>query len=190
MKQMAGPERRSAKSRKYSASRFVTGIESTGTTMRFQALLWIFGSSLVLLCAQEPVQTGVFTAAQAEAGRIAYENTCARCHTYSLRGRKGDPGEIPPVSSLSEADRKFVGNPPHVPPLAGEIFLSRWGDKTVSQLIARFDVTVKDPAFGFTNVDDETAVVITAYVLQANGGKAGPEPLTRSNKQHVNSAVR
>jgi hypothetical protein len=158
--------------------------------MYSKAFFFILVPGLFLLRGQAPVRTGVFTAAQAEAGRIAYGNTCARCHTYSLRGRKGDAGELPPVSSLSEADQKFIGNPNHVPPFVGETFLSRWGDKTVSQLIARFDVTAKDPSFGFSNVDDETAVVIAAYVLQANGGKAGNEPLTRATRVLVNSAVR
>ena len=158
--------------------------------MHSKSFFLILVSSFFILCGQEPVRSGAFTAAQAEAGRIAYENTCARCHTYTLLGRKGDAGELPPVSSLSEADQRFIGNPNHVPPLAGEAFLSRWGSKTASQLIARFDMTVKDPSFQFKNTDDETAVIITAYVLQVNGAKAGTQPLTRSSKVLVGSAIR
>jgi hypothetical protein len=157
--------------------------------MRSNALMFVLGSGVFVLSGQEAVQSGVFTLAQAEAGRVAYEHTCARCHTYTLLGRKGDPGELPPVSSLSEADQKFIGNPNHVPPLADQAFLSRWGDKTVSQLIARFEITLKDPSFQFKNVDDDTAVNITAYVLQVNGAKAGNEPLDRSNRVRVNSAA-
>src|SRR5579862_3621745 len=140
------------------------------TPMRQKALLFaaIIGSGLFVLGGQEPAQSSVFTSAQAEAGRKSYENTCGRCHTYSLHGRKGEPGELPPVSSLSEADQKFIGNPNHVPPLAGAAFLSRWGGKTVAQLIARFDITVRDPNFHFTDVKDDTTVNITAYVLQVN----------------------
>jgi cytochrome c553 len=57
------------------------------------------GSGLFVLTGQQPAQTSVFTSAQAEAGRISDENTCGRCHTYSLHGRKGEAGELSPVSS-------------------------------------------------------------------------------------------
>ena len=155
-------------------------------TLRAVAAL---GSGCLFLTGQ-PQRAGVFTSAQAEAGRIAYENTCARCHTYTLLGRKGAEGELPPVSSLSEADQKFIGNPNHVPPLAGEAFLSRWGQKTVAQLIARFEITVRDPNFHFKDVNEDTTVNITAYVLEKNGARPGPQPLTRATEVVVNSIVK
>src|SRR5271169_6348579 len=138
----------------------------------------MLGSGRLMLTGQQQTAPGVFTAAQAEAGRTSYMNTCGRCHTYSLLGRKGEEGELPPVTSLSEADQKFIGNPNHVPPLAGEAFLNRWGQKTVAQLIARFQITVSDPNFQFKDINDDTTVNITAYVLQVNGAKAGTTPLT------------
>jgi hypothetical protein len=150
----------------------------------------MLGSKRLVLTGQQQTAPGVFTSVQAEVGRISYENTCARCHTYSLRGRKGEEGELPPVSSLSNADQKFIGNPNHVPPLAGEAFLNRWGTKTVAELIARFQITVSDPSFQFKNVDDETTVNITAYVLQMNGAKAGAQQLTRTTAAVVNSIVK
>lgn len=156
-------------------------------TVAFVAVLLGVGLQMT---AQRREPAGVFTAAQAEAGRVSYEETCGRCHTYNLRGRKGDPGELPPVSSLSEADQKFIGTPNHVPPLAGEAFLARWGDKTVAQLIERFQITVSDPGFGFKNITEDTTVNITAYVLQVNGAKAGALPMTRSNNAVVNAVVR
>ena len=142
----------------------------------------ILCSGIFVLAGQRPDQTSVFTSAQAEAGRISYERTCGRCHTYSLHGRKGEAGELPPVSSLSEADQKFIGNPNHVPPLAGEAFLNRWGEKTVAQLIDRFQITVSDPSFKFKDIDDDTTVNIAAYVLQVNGAKAGAQPLPRTTR--------
>jgi hypothetical protein len=114
----------------------------------------------------------------------------ARCHTYTLLGRKGKAGELPPVSSLSEPDRKFIGNPNRVPPLAGDVFLSRWGQKTVAQLIARFEITVSDPNFQFRNVNDDTTVNITAYVLQMNGAKPGARQLTGATGVVINSIVK
>jgi hypothetical protein len=142
------------------------------------------------LTGQQPGVQGIFTAAQAEAGHASYTDTCARCHTYSLRGRRGGEDELPPVSTISVADQKFIGNPNHVPAFVGEVFLNHFGGKTAAQLIARFDITARDPGFHFKNVDDNTAVNITAYVLQMNGAKPGGQPLTRSTNVVVNSVVK
>jgi cytochrome c len=149
----------------------------------------ILSAGRLVLTAQQQTSASVFTAAQAEAGRTAYENTCGKCHTYRLLGRRGDDGELPPVDSLSAAYRKFIGNPNHVPPLAGRVFLNRWGEKTAAELIARFQVTVSDPFFQFDGIDDDTTVNITAYVLQMNGAKPGPRQLTRTTDAVVNSIV-
>jgi hypothetical protein len=144
----------------------------------------------------------VFTAAQAEAGRLVYERACGKCHTYTVMGRKGDPGEMPPVSSLPAFYQKFIGTKQRsypsqdivwqglVPPLAGKVFIGRWGDKTAAQLIARFQETVNDKDFEFEGVDDAFTVNLTAYILQVNGAKAGTEPLTRTTAAIVSSLTR
>jgi hypothetical protein len=46
---------------------------------------------------------------------------------------------------------------------------------------------VDDPYFQFEDMNDDTTVNITAYVLQVNGAKAGTEPLTRATPVIVNS---
>ncbi len=150
----------------------------------------ILGSGRLILTGQQQTAPGVFTSAQAEAGRTEYEHTCGKCHTYTLLGRNGEEGELPPVGSLSAAYQKFIGNPNHVPPLAGKTFLSRWGEKTAAELIARFQITVSDPFFQFDGINDDTTVNITAYVLQMNGAKAGTKPLSRATSVVVNSIVR
>jgi hypothetical protein len=143
------------------------------------------GLGLFVLTAQEPAPAGVFTLAQAEAGRAAYEKTCGKCHTASLIGRKGQPGELPPVSSLSAAYQEFIGPRGFVSPLVGKTFIDRWGSKTAAQLISRFQETVD--AFPPEGMDRETTVNIVAYVLQANGAKAGSQPLTRTTDVIVSS---
>jgi hypothetical protein len=104
-------------------------------------------------------------------------------------GRHGDPDERPTVSSLSDADRKFIADfNNRVPPLAGEVFLQRWGSKTAAQLVARF----QQAKFSFKEAgltDDEDIVRITAYVLQVNGAKPGSQALTRETAVAINSAV-
>ena len=94
-------------------------------------------------------------------------------------GRKGDPGELPPLSSLSASYQKLIGPRGFVAPLTGKVFIDRWGGKTAAELIARFQETVDDPVLKFEGMNDETSVNITAYVLQVNGAKAGAQPLTR-----------
>ena len=79
-----------------------------------------------------------------------------------MLGRKGEDGELPPVTSLSAAYQNFIGNPNHVPPLAGKVFLNRWGEKTVAELNARLQITVSDPFFQVEGINDDTTLIITA----------------------------
>lgn len=134
---------------------------------------------------QQPARSGVFTTAQAEAGRAAYEKTCAKCHTPSLMGRKGDAGDLPPLESLSVAYQEFIKMYGPVPALAGKEFVGRWQDKTVAQVIARFQEGVN--AFPPEGMNGETAVEISAYALQVSGAKAGDRPLTRAVQTTVGS---
>jgi hypothetical protein len=116
---------------------------------------------------------------------VAYENTCGKCHTYRLLGRNGAEGELPPVDSLPASYQDFIRKTNRVPPLAGDVFLSRWGQKTAAELIARFQITASDPSFHFEDIEEDTTVNITAYVVQANGAKAGTQALTRETSAVV-----
>jgi len=104
---------------------------------------------------------------------------------WAVLGRKGDPGELPPIASLSAAYREFIGPRGYVAPLAGKAFLDRWGPATVADLIARFQQTV--PAFPPEGMNDETTADIAACILQVNGAKAGAEPLTRHTRVLVSA---
>ena len=123
--------------------------------MSFKAisLAAILGAGLFVLAGQQPAASGIFTSAQAEAGRTAYERTCGQCHTSTLLGRKGDPGELPPVSSLPAHWQKFIGPRGFVAPLTGNVFIDRWGGKTSAELIARFQETVDDPVLKFEGLN-------------------------------------
>ncbi|HTR01474.1 MAG TPA: hypothetical protein VMH83_15860 [Candidatus Acidoferrum sp.] len=152
--------------------------------------------AIVLLCsapviatAQDSARPRVFTAAQAAAGRVAYENACGKCHTYNLLGRASVDDGLPPVDSLPASYQKFVRETDHVPPLAGKDFLSRWGQKTTAQLITRFEVTAFDKFFEFQGMTEDAVVNITAYALQASGARPGNVPLTKTNDVVVNSLV-
>jgi hypothetical protein len=137
---------------------------------------------------EQSKKTRIFTPAL-EAGRIACQKTCARCHTLTLTGRQGNPDERPEIGSLSEADRQFIASlGGTVPPLVGKIFLEHWGSATAAQLVDRF----QQARFSFKEAgltDDEEIVNITAYILSLNGAKPGDRPLTRMTDTVVNSAL-
>ena len=100
--------------------------------------------------AAQPAE-GVYTAAQAAAGRAVYEQACARCHQSNLQG-------------------SF-----EAPPLAGESFLRFWGELSPRDLYERTSSSMppdEDP------LADEAYVDVVAYLLQANGAPAGDAPLT------------
>ncbi|MGP0071108.1 MAG: c-type cytochrome [Bryobacteraceae bacterium] len=145
--------------------------------------------SLLVLGGEEPAPA-VFTAAQAETGRAAAMNTCAKCHTPSLEGRVGNPGENPPLSSLSDQFQKFVSNPARgpnagkVPPLLGPVFMSHWEAKTTKELATSVYGTAG--AF-FPGTDERTALAITAYILQLNGAKPGSQELSMSTAVEIRS---
>lgn len=153
------------------------------------ALVAITCWSLFVLSGEEPTP-GVFTATQAETGRVAAMNTCAKCHTPSLEGRAGNPGENPPLSSLPNDFQKFVSNPARgqnagrVPPLLGPVFMSHWDAKTTKDLSISIYGTAR--AF-FPGTDERTALAITAYVLQLNGAKPGSQELNMSTTVEINS---
>ena len=148
----------------------------------------IFGSGVfVFLHAEQPAASAIFTAAQAEAGHIAYDNTCGKCHTSTLLGRTGAPGEMPPLNSISQAYQKFIGPCGYVPSLAGPLFIDRWGGKTAAQLISRFQETVD--SFELEGKNKDFTVNLTAYILQFNGAKAGQVPLTRTTDTMVRSTL-
>ncbi len=159
--------------------------------MGHKVILTGIGLCLVVtvLSGQQSDGARIFTSVQAAAGRVAYEKTCGRCHTLTLIGRQGNLDELPALSSLSEADRAFIANfGGIVPPLAGNLFLQRWGSKSAAQLVARF----QEARFAFKEAgltDDEDIVRITAYVLQVNGGKAGTQALTRETGTVINSIL-
>ena len=65
---------------------------------------------LAILVAQQTPTAGPFTAAQAAAGRTAYQENCASCHLPDLAGRN------------------------EAPQLAGSNFMNTWGNRSTRDL--------------------------------------------------------
>ncbi|MBI1354530.1 MAG: hypothetical protein GC160_09295 [Acidobacteria bacterium] len=123
-----------------------------------KAFLFVASALAACVCLHAAEPEAVYTAEQAAVGRTAYESSCAACHTDSL---------IPAADAVYKGQR--------IPPLAGTSFLARWGARNTQELSSR----IRDAIGGFPPKDlrEDTFLALTAYVLQSNGARPGPQEL-------------
>jgi len=93
------------------------------------------------------VSDGVFSLAQATAGKAVYAARCAVCHGADFRPTQGSP------------------------PVQGATFLANWQGRTLGDLYALVRTTM--PPGNAGSLSDEEYRAAIAYILQANGFKAG-----------------
>jgi alcohol dehydrogenase (cytochrome c) len=130
--------------------------------MRVLAVLGVLaGLAVVLVEAQQPASA--FTAAQAGAGRTAYDANCSACHLRDLKGS-------------NEAAQ-----------LAGPDFMTQWGDKTVADLHTYLMASM--PPTNPGGPGSQAMLDIVAYLLQANGGVPGSQPLAGDAAVTIRAAV-
>jgi cytochrome c553 len=149
----------------------------------------VLGAGGSLLPGQEAPRSAVFTLGQAEAGRTAYQKSCGQCHTYTLRGRKGEVGEVPALESLPAEYLKFIGPAKRVPPLVGNDLVRKYSQKTVAEMFSLFRGAADTTPVAVLHMSDDTVVNITAYILQMNGGTPGEELLTKTSAVAFGSAA-
>jgi alcohol dehydrogenase (cytochrome c) len=107
--------------------------------------------------------TGVFTTAQAEAGHSAYAASCAGCHRANLAGG----GDAPAVG--------------------GNGFMTSFGGRSTKDL---YNFIAKSmPAGAPGSLSEEQYTNITAYLLYANGAKAGTTPFSKNTDVKVSSVA-
>ena len=106
---------------------------------------------------------GVYTAAQATAGRATYQANCAGCHGADLTG----------LNSASA--------------LAGGLFMSSWGDRTPSDLVAFLEGAM--PPGNPGSLGEQAYVNVAAFILDFNGARAGNQPLTAASKVAIRSVA-
>ena len=112
-----------------------------------------FVASLALFTSLQAQPAAPFTIEQANAGRTAYETTCAGCHGGNLAG--------PPA-------------------LAGAQFRTGWGSRTTRDLLTAIQSMPPEQPGG---LPEATYLNIAAYILQTNGGIPGTQPLTTTTAQ-------
>ncbi len=105
---------------------------------------------VALLVAQQP-QAGPYTQDQAVSGYEAYQANCMACHGADLSGGQG-------------------------PALAGPAFMQQWGDRQVSALVNYLQVNMPP---GGANLPTDAYVNLVAYILDANGARAGNSVMTQ-----------
>ncbi|MGE3886048.1 MAG: c-type cytochrome [Vicinamibacterales bacterium] len=123
------------------------------------AVFLVSGLGGIWLAGQATADGAVFTAAQAEAGRKAYQAQCASCHAGDLGGRDDAPA------------------------LTGDTFMATWGARTTTELFDFVRTTM--PPEGSSMTPDEYLAIV-AHVLGQNGAKAGSSPLTATTGATIN----
>jgi alcohol dehydrogenase (cytochrome c) len=106
---------------------------------------------------------GPFTQAQLDSGRTGYAAQCAQCHN-------------PDLSGTNDA-----------PQLAGDAFFGAWKGRSVQALYNKISKTM--PAGRGGSLDDKTYTDITAFLLHANGAKAGAAALTPASTAAIGSVA-
>jgi alcohol dehydrogenase (cytochrome c) len=114
--------------------------------------------------AQQAQPTGFYTAAQAEAGRIAYDANCAGCHGLDLEGSTD------------------------AVPLTGINFEYIWGPKPIDELFQRIMDTMPPVSPG--SLGEVTTLSVVAYLLQRTGVPAGQVALATGRETTINAARR
>jgi alcohol dehydrogenase (cytochrome c) len=113
--------------------------------------------------AQQGGAAGAYTQAQADAGRTAYDVSCAGCHSANLTGS-------------SDA-----------PPLTGPNFSNAWGSRPVNELFSHVMQTMPPGSPG--SLGEEVTLNVVAYLIQRMGGAPGNQPLTIKTPTTWNAAV-
>ena len=115
-----------------------------------------------ILTGQQPTAaTGPFTAAQADAGRTAYQANCAGCHGADLGGR-------------NDASQ-----------LAGSLFMGSWGGRTTRDLVGFMQGAM--PPGNAGGLGEATYLNIAAFILNSNGARPGTQSLTAATVVGIRS---
>jgi mono/diheme cytochrome c family protein len=100
---------------------------------------------------------GVYSASQAERGKVVYEESCSSCHGPSLRGGANEFG---------------------APALAGPFFYEKWAGRTLEDL---FRYASENMPPEEKKLPQAAYLDVTAYVLQVSKYPAGPSDLTATS---------
>ena len=130
---------------------------------RLALLAGLSALAIAVVTGQQPAATRVYTAEQANAGRAAFQATCAGCHQANLAG-------------------SF-----EAPPLAGGNFMSTWRDRSTRDLFTFIQTSMPPDSPGSAGA--QSNINIVAYILQANGAPPGTQALTQTTTVPIASVA-
>jgi mono/diheme cytochrome c family protein len=118
-------------------------------------LIWAAGptAGAFKLPPQATASDGAYTTAQAERGKLVYEERCSSCHGASLRGGAND----------------FAA-----PALAGPFFYEKWNGRVIAEL---FGYSSENMPPGEARLSETAYLDVTAYILQVLKYEAGTAEL-------------
>jgi alcohol dehydrogenase (cytochrome c) len=119
--------------------------------------------SALILTAQQRSGSGLFTPEQSSSGQSAYRANCSTCHGPELAGRN------------------------EAPQLAGNNFISSWGNRTVRDLTTFIQTTMPPDAPG--SLAEKACVDIVAFLLDSNGAASGSRPLIAGANNIIRSVA-
>jgi alcohol dehydrogenase (cytochrome c) len=122
----------------------------------------IAASAIALAAGQQQSAPPIYTAAQAAAGRAAYQANCASCHVADLGGRN------------------------EAPQLAGGDFMNTWRSRSTRDL---FDYMSSTMPPGGPSLSADQYASIVAYILQQNGAAAGGTVFTETTAVQVGAVA-
>jgi S-disulfanyl-L-cysteine oxidoreductase SoxD len=126
---------------------------------------WLAGAFFVLgaawMAAASPA--AVYTAAQADAGQVAYAATCARCHGRAMQGGVEEP------------------------PVSGARFRAKWRNRTTHDLLNFIQTRMPPQEPG--GLGEEVNLQIVAHLLRSNGAPSGTEPLSSATDIAIGTLV-
>jgi mono/diheme cytochrome c family protein len=109
----------------------------------------------VALFGQQSSPPALFTAAQAKAAVMLYQEECGDCHSMNLTGGTG-------------------------PALTGDGFWASWNNKTARNLYSRILTSMPQQNPG--SLTEKETLYLVVYILQGNGYPAGETPLTSASQ--------
>jgi len=134
------------------------------STKRIVLVLTVFSTAIGLWMAAsaQTITPTSFTRQQADEGHKSYAMNCASCHKADLSG----------------------GN---APALGGETFSTNWGRHTVAELYSY--VKAMMPYCDGGSLGNQEYADILAYILSANGARAGNRELTPNTGEKISDII-
>jgi alcohol dehydrogenase (cytochrome c) len=105
----------------------------------------------------------VYTDAQAMAGKVIYDKSCADCHHLTLKGSA------------------------HGSELNGGNFIDKWGARSIADLVSKISISM--PPTAPHSLGDAAAASVAAYIVRTNGGLAGDRDLKADSATTIGRAV-